>query len=431
MSRTEHPERLPLFGLAFVVLLFAMIVLAVLSYAGVFVNSRDVTLYLERSGNQLGVGAQVKLNGVVVGTVKELSVSGTDAKVTLALDPGYTHLIPKNVKARVLPKTLIGQDYVDLVPPAVPSTATIAAGDVIARDRSRTAVELETALNSLLTTLDKVPPQKLAVTLNALSSALGGRGDQLGRTLETFDRYLGDLNPSIPLALEDLRALARTAQTYDQAAPDLLAALNSFTTTARTLATQRAALNTLYQGVVDAADRTSSFLEANGDNLIDLVGTSRGTLEILARYAPEYPCLLEQLAGIVPRVDAAFGAGQPRPGLRVDVQVGVSRGKYIPKRDEPRYLDDRGPRCYPIMRLAPQYPDGVPLADGSAAPPSSARGTGRISAGSAAPSLDATPNSTTESNLISGMYARNGQPAPPFASLLLGPILRGSEVSVR
>ena len=428
MNETPSASRLRFLGLGFVAVLATALALSVLVYRGTFRSHRDVTLYAAQGGDQLSVGAQVKYHGVVVGTVRKLDVAGSDAKLTLGLDPGYTHLIPKNVTARILPKTLIGQDYVDLVAPAHPSAAKISAGDVIAKDRSATAVELETALNSLLTTLNEVPPQKLAVTLNAMSDALDGRGAELGRTVETFEQYLSGLNPSVPTFVADLRATVRTARTYDQASPELLDALDNFTTTAKTLTAQRASLDLLYADVTSASDQTHAFLAANGDNLINLVADSRSTLSILARYAPEYPCLMSQLAGLVPRVNEAFGDGTASPALHATIQVTVARGKYKPNQDEPAYTDRRGPACYPIMRLAPQYPTGGPVQDGSVAPAHGAPGSGPIAPTTSPGSV---PNSPAESSLISGMFASGGKAAPGFASLLLGPLLRGNEVALR
>jgi len=429
MNEAPSPSRLRLLGLSFVGVLVVALVLSVLVYRGTFQSHRDVTLYAAQGGNQLSPGAQVKYHGVVVGTVRKLDVSGSDAKLTLGLDPDYTHLIPKNVTARILPKTLIGQDYVDLVAPAQPSSTSIAAGDVITKDRSATAVELETALNSLLTTLNEVPPDKLVVTLNAMAGALDGRGDKLGQTVDTFDQYLSGLNPSVPTFVADLRALVKTTDTYDKAAPELLDALHNFTTTARTLTAQRAGLDRLYGEVTGAADQTSTFLDANGDNLIGLVADSRSTLQILARYSPEYPCLLNQLAGLVPRVNEAFGDGTAQPALHATIQVTVARGKYKPNQDEPAYTDDRGPRCYPIMRLAPQYPDGGPIQDGSVAPAGGAPGYGPITGPTTSPR--SVPNSPAETDLIDRLFGINGQAAPSFTSLLLGPLLRGNQVDVR
>ena len=51
-------------------------------------------------------------------------------------------------------------------------------------------------------------PAKLNMTLNAIATALEGRGDQLGENLETIDDYLKRLNPQIPALVEDLRLTA-------------------------------------------------------------------------------------------------------------------------------------------------------------------------------------------------------------------------------
>ena len=51
-------------------------------------------------------------------------------------------------------------------------------------------------------------PAKINMTLNAIATALEGRGEQLGETLETFDAYLKRINPQIPQLVEDLRKTA-------------------------------------------------------------------------------------------------------------------------------------------------------------------------------------------------------------------------------
>ena len=60
-------------------------------------------------------------------------------------------------------------------------------------------------LNDLYPLLRTVQPAELNKTLNALATALEGRGEQLGENLETLDGYLKRLNPQIPALVEDLR----------------------------------------------------------------------------------------------------------------------------------------------------------------------------------------------------------------------------------
>ncbi|GAA4817924.1 MCE family protein [Nocardioides caeni] len=425
-TRTPSPARLPLLGLMMLVVIVGLGVAAVADYQGAFTSTTRVSLFVPDAGNQLSVGAQVKLRGAVLGTVDEIEPADDGARLTLALDPDKTHLVPVDTVARILPKTLVGQDYVDLVVPANASSQTVGDGDEIQRDTSAASANLEGALDKLLQVLRAVPAQQVASTLNAVSTALEGRGEELGTTLTTLQTYLDGLNPALPELTADLRALAEFSDTYDTAAPDLLAAMDDLATTADTVTEQRGNLQALFGDLSDTSRSLRDFLRDNEDNLIGLVDVSRSTLTTLATYAPEYPCLIEQLAGVVPRIDAIFGKGEERPALNVTLRVTNSRGKYVPG-DEPEYVDTRGPQCYDIVRYAPQYPAEGPLRDGSYAPPAAARPDGGLQS-LPQPARSGDPaGSPAEADLLNGLLGTDGA----IASLLLGPILRGSEVSAR
>lgn len=376
MRRRLEPYRLPLIGVTFLVILVGMLAAAIVDYSGGFTPRTRVSLVVPNAGNQLGVGAQVKLHGAIVGAVEKIEAHPDGARLTLALDPDDTDLIPADVLGRVLPKTLVGQNYVDLVLPtrtdgggtATAASRRIADGDVIARDASARTVELETALDSLLEVLDAVPPQQVASTLNAVATALEGRGEQLGTTISSLQSYLSRFNESLPELNEDIRLIAEFSRTYRDAAPDLLAAFDDLSTTTTTIADERERFADTYTSVAGAARDTRRFLDDNGDNFTALTSTAIPTLETLARYAPQFPCFFDQLSTLVPRINEIFNAGTDRPRLSITARITNSRGRYVPNQDEPAYLDDRGPRCYPIVPIAPQYPDGVPIADGSVAP---------------------------------------------------------------
>lgn len=474
MSRSDRPlhrrvsaARLPLTGLVFLVLLMGMLVAAVVDYQGGFTARTRVVLYVPDAGSQLAQGAQVKLRGSVVGTVDRIQPSDRGARLTLALDPDRTDLIPADTVARILPKTLVGQDYVDLVVPAGSQARPVVEGSEIRRDTSTTAATLEGALDKLLDVLQVLPPQQVSSTLNALSSALEGRGETLGQTLVSLQSYLERLNPALPTLADDLRGLQQLSRTYVDAAPDLLQALDDLSVTARTVTEQRTELADLLATVTVAGDDLRGFLARNRDNLIELVDVSRPTLTTLARYAPEYPCLLDQLAGLVPRIDAIFGKGDARPALNITLVVTNSRGKYKPNQDEPSYDDDRGPRCYEVVRIAPQYPADGPIEDGSVPPPAPdpAANTANRSAAGQQPGTSGTPRagvtprtglprnglprtevprsglpgaqlpaalpgSDAEADLIAALLGQEPDRGS-FAPLLMGPVLRGSEVSLR
>src|SRR5699024_9432945 len=103
----------------------------------------------------------------------------------------------------------------------------------------------------------------------------------------------------------------------------------------------------------------------------------RPVAELLAKYAPEYPCVMGQMADLVPRINKAFGAGTDEPGLHAMIEITVTRGKYEPGQDEPRFEEDRGPRCYEFEEYPdpfPQQPPDGPIKDGAVDPPAARTG---------------------------------------------------------
>ncbi|SFQ32632.1 virulence factor Mce family protein [Amycolatopsis arida] len=438
-------------GLVFLLVVALFLVTTVAIYNKAFTDSVPVRLETDRVGNQLRAGADVKLRGVRVGEVRGVASRGEVAVLDLALVPERVDDIPANVTARLLPKTLFGERYVALQVPESPAAEPIAAGAVIGQDRSSTAIELEQVLGNVLPLLRSVQPQKLSSTLTAVSTALEGRGEQLGDTLVQLSDYLGELTPALPDLKADISALGDVADTYHRAAPDFLQALADLTTTSRTLLERQRQLAEVFATVSTASVDLTRFLEVNKDNLIRLTSTAQPTLDVLARYAPEYPCLLRQLAESIPAAEAAFGKGTDEMN-HVTIRFTASRGKYLPGVDEPRYEDKRGPRCYPQVPAPgrwPQYPPDGPIRDGSSkpAPPRSPDGTlpgpiggvdtgfdNTAGGGSAPAGAPALAHSAAERELIAALRAGqlgvSPEEIPGWTSLLVGPLYRGAEVRV-
>lgn len=435
--------RYQVLGLAFLLVAALFIATTLAVYNKAFTPVTLVKLETDHVGSQLRTGGDVKVRGMVVGEVRSVLAKGDHAELELALDPGKTAVIPKNVSARLLPKTLFGERYVALQLPGAPERS-IRAGDVIPQDRSSSAIELQKVLDDVMPLLQAVQPEKLSSTLTAVSTALDGRGKQLGQTLTQLSDYLGKLNPSLPDIKADITGLANVSDTYDKAAPDLLQALSDLTTTSRTIVDQRTQLSDLYATVTAASVDLTNFLLVNKDNLIRLTTAVQPTLDVLAKYAPEYPCLFDQLAGEVAPAELAFGKGTAHPEVsRVTIEFSASRGKYLPGVDEPKYDDKRGPRCYPQVPkpgVWPQYPPDGAIKDGSSkpAPPKSPGGglPGPITAGGGAiGGSGSIVGSSDESELI-GLLASPAlgtlpDQVPGWAGLLVGPLYRGAEVELK
>ncbi|MFD4191455.1 MCE family protein [Amycolatopsis thermoflava] len=380
-------------GLVFIALLGAMGWFAVAIYGKAFSSGVPVVLRAERAGTQLKENADVKVRGVLVGSVRSIDVKPGWVDVELAMDPDRIHDIPANVSARLLPKTLFGQRYVSLVIPPLPAPRALSAGAVIQEDRSTQAVEVEQALRDLLPVLQTVQPQKLASTLGAVSQALEGRGPELGTTLVSLGDYLGRLNPEVPELRTAITKLADTVHTYSTAAPDLVDAMADLRTTATTLTRQQQDLAALFTTVTAAGDDAHGFLDANDDTLVDLSADSRPVLDLLAEYSPEIPCVADAAARLKPVVERALGAGTAEPGLHVDLTV------------------------------RPPKPGG--------APPPAADGPRCPTAGSAAPGADTPAAQRFLAELLAPVLGERPSEIPGWSGLLMNPLLRGAEVTLK
>lgn len=418
-----------LLGIGYAAIVLAVLAGSALAYNRAFVPSVDVELTTGAIGNSLQEGSDVKLSGVPVGTVTEIRTAPDGAVLTLALKPETAARLPQDTKARLLPKTLFGERYVALQAADL-SGAGLSAGDTIRQDTSREATELGEVLDELLPLLRSIQPAKLQATLNELATMLRGRGAELGDTMEKWGDYLARLEPQIPQLTEDLDKLAQVARGYNDAAPDLLNALETMTTTSATLVDRAGTLTDVYARVIGAADATTAWTDANEDTLITLSKESRRALEATAPYAPQFPCLLKGFADFVPVMDRALGAGTDEPGIHVRLTVVKSRGKYLPGKDAPTFASGGSPRCpYVTGNRSGARPAsaGAPRTIGP--PPTTLAQAVTETTGLGQ------QNSPAENQMIAELMAPTNGMAPrdypEWSSLLLGPVLRGAEVTVR
>ncbi|GAB3437120.1 MCE family protein [Actinophytocola sediminis] len=404
-------------GVVFLVVMVLLATFAIQVYQEKFTDVVLVTLRTDRVGNQLNDSSEVKARGVVVGDVRSINRTTEGAAIELALEPAKVDRIPKDVTALLVPKTLFGERYVQLSIPDSTDAEAIAEGDVIHQDRSANAIELERVFDDLLPVLKAVQPHKLSVTLTAISTALDGRGEQLGDTLVTTAAYLEEFNPNLPTLTADLRDLAEVSVLYGDIAPDLLDALTESATTLNTVADQRVELTDLYAQVTSSSQDVTIFLRNNKENLIQLAASSREPLELAARYSPSFPCTLKALTDLKPSMDRVLGKGTDKPGLHIEATITQSRGKYEPGRDAPVYDQTGGPRC---------YPSGVAPTKGVVAAPTGSSGHPLLTGADGDLGL---ANSPQEQELIATLLGPGE--VPDWSSVLVGPLYRGTEVTLR
>lgn len=422
------------YGVAFLVVVAALIGLSIASFQKVFTDVVMVTLETDRIGSQLQESSDVKIRGLIVGEVRSIATTGDGARLSLALQPEMVSQIPADVSARLLPKTLFGERYVDLVPPVGAPGEPIRDGATIRQDHTTVAIELEKVFDDLLPLLRTVQPEKLAATLNALASTLDGRGTRLGQNLVLVDRYFTKLNPHLPALQADISGLADLASTYAVAAPDLVRAATALITTNKTIVEKQDALKGFLAGTAGFANSTADFLQGNGDRIIQAGRINRPSLAVFAKYAPEYPCMATALANWVPIIDGAW----KNDTFHITLEINQQRDGYQPG-EEPAWGEKRGPHCYGLPdsygnqahpRPGMTFDDGTKGGGNGASSALPSAFLGRSGAGIA--DVDSGLAGTEEEQqVVAALLSADGGKPSAITTLLAGPMLRGAVVSQR
>jgi virulence factor Mce-like protein len=396
-------------GVVFLLVISMLVYLTVLLYQKKFTPVVMVNLETDRIGNQLAAHSDVKIRGLRVGEVRQVRSKGDGATIQLALEPSEARKIDATATAQLLPKTLFGEKEVVLVAPATPTGHYLRGGSTIAQDHTTTARETETALNDLLPLLRALKPQQLSMTLNALATALRGRGDELGQNLALAGAYFRKLNPSLPTLQADMTGLADFANNTADATPNLLQVLDNLSASSRNLVQEKSALNTFLTSTTSFASTTRSIVARNELSLVRLAASSRAPLALYARYSSEFTCIAAGLARYEPIVESTFGGLQG--GLHITVEATNNNNGYSPGQ-EPKYRDTRAPYCNGLPR--PKVPAGDTSFDDGYRTSTTPSPSNRAALDAVAAPLLGLPTAEV----------------PDISGLLLGPVAEGSTVGL-
>lgn len=426
MNRVLHSHKL--IGLVFIALMIASIWLTYAIFTKKFVDYDEVSLKTSKIGLQLPSRADVKIRGVIIGEVLDATANEDGAELKLGIFPDEIKGIPANVTARIEPKTLFGEKYVALQVPDAPE-GQLAARDTITQ--TQVAHEVEETLSDLYPLLRAVQPAELNKTLNAMATALEGRGEAVGNNLEVLDSYLKRINPELPALVEDISLLADTSDLYADVVPEIATTLRNSVTTGNTLEEREAKLTKLFRDVSAFSDTATTFLDENGDNLIRVNQLGAQIFKVLAKYSPEFPCLIHGIVKAGKLQAEAFRGFT----LHINLEMLPHQPRGYNVKDKPRFGDKRGPYCGTLpspphtqanpFSYVPNIDDGVDEPTG--------KGTTRVAPGW-------TPaewyvGSKDESDLIRQLLGASTGRRPTQVSdlgvLLFAPIVRGTEVSLR
>ena len=317
----------------------------VLAYGkGMFFDRLQVSAVVDDAGGALTPGSDVKSRGVIIGEVTSISSDRDGVRIGLNLTGKHARNLPSDVKARVLPATVFGTTFVDLVAPGGSRTAPagLRQHQLIQQDKSIKTVELQDTLDSTDRVLSAINPAELSTTLARVAGAVRGRGAELGDTLETLDAYLARLEPHLPLVQEDLRLLGINLHVLAETSPDLLKALDDSLTTTRTITEKRrqfATSLTQAHGLVNTAD---AFLRQQKKQVVVTLANTAVTFDALYDYRHGLPGGFQSFVTFGERASQGFSDG---PYLHTDVFIKTGADAPYSSADCPRFGSAQGDNC--------------------------------------------------------------------------------------
>ncbi|KOV85703.1 MCE family protein [Nocardia sp. NRRL S-836] len=190
----------------------ALVLTAALWWVFNGMNGRKVTAHFAAV---VGVypGGDVRVLGVKVGTIDEVTPEGKTVKVVFTVDRDVR--VPANAQAVVVSPSVVSDRYVQLSP-AYTGGPALADDAVIPRERTATPVELDELYSSLDKLTTALGPNganadgALADLLNAAAKNLEGNGQALNDTLKN----LGQATRTLSGSKEDLFATVDNLQKF-------------------------------------------------------------------------------------------------------------------------------------------------------------------------------------------------------------------------
>jgi len=252
--------------------------------AGAFADTYPVAA---RFDDATGVteGDEIRLAGVRIGKVAGVSVERGEAVVEMNIDESYR--IPDGSRFELSWKNLLGQRYVQVVPPAgaTPDGPAVEEGAVLTTARTRSAADLSMLLNNTEPLVAQLDVPRLNKVMATLATAVTGREAALGAGIDDARTLLGELNTrrdAIDRSLTNLDTLISGIAERDA---DVERFLTSFATTAETLAANAGQLGGTVEQLDVLVDVAEQVLSATSGDLDAVIDQSVQVLDALAANA--------------------------------------------------------------------------------------------------------------------------------------------------
>ena len=243
----------------------------------------------------LVIGGQVQSIDVEIGAVEEITLELRDgnmvAKVSMSIDPG-TQISADRVSAVIRQTSLLGEQFVELVPETTGAPFIDTTTVTIPVERTDRLADVETFLSDLSSFVASGAIEDLNAFTHAQAVILEDRGRRFGETLEELEQFTATL----------------AGRRFDVAA-----AIDDLASASGTLVQNRSTLTDF----LESLDEANALLADEGDELRRLFNSLRRFGDVNARFLAKHEdAIRRQFRALRPILDGLAGA---EGELRTDI----------------------------------------------------------------------------------------------------------------
>lgn len=244
----------------------------------------------------LAPSAPVMMADITIGKVQEIELDGTQARVTLSVDPSAQ--LPQGAVARVRRESLLGEKIVDfVVPETVPAGAPLLQdGDTITQTEVRP--DLEDLVREGVDVLGPIAASEIATLVDEGATGFGGRGDELRTMITNFEEIVSayaDNTDEIRGVIENMNRfntiLASRAQSHARSMENTAQSIGMLRAEIHRLEAAIRALTRLSQGgrliLEDHSDEMSRFFQQMRV-ILQVLQEEQDSIELLLHWAPHH-----------------------------------------------------------------------------------------------------------------------------------------------
>jgi phospholipid/cholesterol/gamma-HCH transport system substrate-binding protein len=204
-------------------------------------------------------GAKVKVMGADIGRVTSVEIEETQVRAVLDIDADVP--LPADVRAAIVPFTLIGERSVVLSPPWKPGMDRMSDGATIPTERTDPPFEPDEALEALRDIAQALNPDELNRLIIHASEATRGRGQDFNLLLEEAGGLAALLGSQDQVLEEISRNLQTVASGLNQREQQLAGVIRSFASVTGVLSAERESLSELLRGLSRLSDEGQLLLD--------------------------------------------------------------------------------------------------------------------------------------------------------------------------